>query len=148
MGNICRSPMAEGIVRHIFKERGIQAETDSCGTGAWHAGEPPDYRAQKEVRKHGIDISDLRARKFQIADFDRFDYIFTMDSQNYSDIISLAENDEQRAKVDMFLNIAEPGSNKSVPDPYYGGDEGFRRVYEMIRKNAEILAGKIENNEL
>ena len=141
MGNICRSPMAEGIMRQVFKERGVDAEFDSAGTIAFHVGEAPDHRAQEEVRKHGIDISGLRARKFVVADFDRFDLIYAMDHNNYSDIMMLA-NDEQAEKVDMFMNISEPGSNKAVPDPYY--NDGFPLVYSMIVKTANALAGKIE----
>lgn len=144
MGNICRSPMAEGVVRQVFKERGIVAELDSAGTIAFHVGEAPDYRARQEVRKHGIDISDLVARKFTKADFDRFDFIYAMDRNNYGDILMLAEQ-EQTDKVDMFMNIAQPGKNISVPDPYY--NDGFPLVYDMIKKSAEALADKIQGDD-
>ena len=144
MGNICRSPMAEGIVRQVFKERGIEAEFDSAGTIAFHVGEAPDHRAQQEVRKHGVDISGLRARKFVVADFDRFDFIYAMDHNNYSDIMMLADK-EQAEKVDLFMNIVEPGSNTPVPDPYY--NDGFPLVYKMISKSANALADKMEQED-
>ncbi len=147
MGNICRSPMAEGVVREVFKKRGIEAELDSAGTGAWHAGEPPDYRAQRELKKHGISIADLRARKIRYQDLNYYDKIYAMDASNYSDIMMMADK-EQAGKIDMFMNIAEPGRNKSVPDPYYDDDKGFATVYEMIKKSAEALADKMENNKI
>jgi len=140
MGNICRSPMAEGIVRNVFKERGIEAEFDSAGTIGFHVGEAPDYRAQQEMRKHGIDISNLSARKFGVEDFENFDYIYAMDHSNYTDIMMLA-NDEQAKKVDLFMNLSMEGSNQPVPDPYY--NDGFPLVYNMIEKSAIALADKI-----
>jgi len=142
MGNICRSPMAEGIVKQEFMDRGIEAEFDSAGTIAFHVGEAPDYRAQQEARKHGVDISRLRARKFTVSDFDNFDLIYAMDHNNYSEIMMFAD-DEQAKKVDLFMNIASPGSNQPVPDPYY--NDGFPLVYKMIKKSAEALADKFEN---
>ena len=144
MGNICRSPMAEGVMRQVFKENNVEAEFDSAGTTAFHVGEAPDYRARQEVRKHGIDISDLVARKFTVADFDRFDFIFAMDQSNYANIMMLADV-EQAEKVEMFMNIAEEGSNKSVPDPYY--NDGFPLVYQMIEKAANVLVAKIKAQE-
>lgn len=145
MGNICRSPLAEGVVKQEFKERNIEAEFDSAGTIAFHIGEAPDYRAQQEARKHGIDISKLRARKFTVNDFDDFDFIYAMDHDNYSEIMMLAD-DEQVKKVDFFMNIASPGSNQPVPDPYY--NNGFPLVYTMIKKSAKALADRFESGEI
>lgn len=137
LGNICRSPMAEGILRKKAKDNGIAIETDSCGTAAYHEGEPPDTRAQETISKHNNDISDLRGRKFKIEDFDRFDLIYAMDEDNYKRIIALARNQSDIDKVDMIMNVVYPGENISVPDPYYGGLGGFERTYEMLDLAAE-----------
>lgn len=142
LGNICRSPMAEGIVRKEFADNGIDIQIDSAGTAAYHVGEGADNRAQAELRKHGIDISDERAQKFIPAHFQEYDLIFAMDRANYADIIYQAQSDEEIAKVEMLMNMVEPGKNISVPDPYYGGDEGFKEVYRMIKKAAEVLVGR------
>ena len=139
LGNICRSPMAEGIVREEFSHSGIDVQIDSAGTAAYHVGESADHRAQFELAKHGIDISKERAQKFVAAHFDEYDYIFAMDHSNYNDILRLSKNESQRAKVDMLMNLVASGENISVPDPYYGGDEGFRHVYKMIKSAAEVL---------
>ncbi len=142
LGNICRSPMAEGIVRKEFADNGIDIQIDSAGTAAYHVGEGADNRAQAELRKHGIDISDERAQKFIPTHFQEYDLIFAMDRENYADIIYQAQSDEEIAKVEMLMNMIEPGKNISVPDPYYGGDEGFKEVYRMIKKAAEVLVGR------
>jgi protein-tyrosine phosphatase len=134
--------MAEGIVRKEFADNGIDAQIDSAGTAAYHIGEGADSRAQAELRKHGIDISEERAQKFIPAHFDEYDLIFAMDKSNYADILYQADNEEERAKVDMLMNLVEPDRNISVPDPYYGGDEGFKQVYKMIKSAAEVLVAK------
>ena len=134
--------MAEGIVRKEFADNGIDIQIDSAGTAAYHVGEGADNRAQAELRKHGIDISDERAQKFIPTHFQEYDLIFAMDRENYADIIYQAQSDEEIAKVEMLMNMIEPGKNISVPDPYYGGDEGFKEVYRMIKKAAEVLVGR------
>jgi len=144
LGNICRSPMAEGIVRDEFVRKGIQAQIDSAGTAAYHVGEGADERAQHELRKHNIDISKERAQKFIPAHFDEYDRIFAMDEQNYKDIISQARNQEEKDKVSLFMNLVTPNENISVPDPYYGGDEGFTEVYKMIKLSAEVLSKELK----
>lgn len=147
MGNICRSPMAEGVVRDVFKHRGIEAELDSAGTISFHSGESPDRRAIDELNKHKIDISKLKARQIKTKDLEYYDHIFAMDQNNYADILTLTPTGFEH-KVDMFMNISEPNKNIAIPDPYYGGEQGFKNVYEMIKKSAEALADKIINNKI
>ncbi len=145
LGNICRSPMAEGVVRYLATERGLDIQLDSCGTNGFHDGESPDRRAMLNLKEKGIDISDLRSRKFRIDDFQNFDILFTMDLSNRDDILKLAQTDEDRKKVKLFLNEAHPGENLPVPDPYYGGDEGFESVYKLINEAATAFLNKIDH---
>ena len=105
---------------------------DSAGTSDYHTGESPDYRAIRTLEKRGIDISGLSARQFTVKDFDVFDHIFAMDASNMMNILSMARNDDDRKKVALILNVSHPDSNRSVPDPYYGGMEGFEEVYQML----------------
>lgn len=147
LGNICRSPLAEGILRHKLNEKGIKGvEIDSAGTSGYHAGECPDERALKNAKKHGLDISALKARQFCVADFDRFDKIFTMDISNYNDIISLARNENDIKKVELILNTLHPKSNMPVPDPYFGGEEGFENVYKLLDNACEIIAEDLKKS--
>ena len=142
LGNICRSPLAEGILRHKFNKKGIPVEVDSAGTAAYHAGEPPDYRSQEIARKHGIDLGNQRARKFATVDFDRFDKIYAMDRSNYRDLLSMARNQSDKDKVEMILEVLYPGENRQVPDPYYGGNDGFRHVFRMLDEACEIIVSQ------
>ncbi|MEM9051746.1 MAG: low molecular weight protein-tyrosine-phosphatase [Bacteroidota bacterium] len=144
LGNICRSPMAEGVFRTMARERGIDVETDSCGTGDWHVGEAPDKRARACMTKHDDDISDLRARQFRTSDFEEFDRIFVMDKSNYQNVVSLTANESQREKVELFLNLAYPSEHREVPDPYFGGSDGFEQVYQMLTKSSEVLLNQID----
>ena len=143
MGNICRSPTAEGVMRHVIEREGLGAtiEVDSAGTGGWHVGDPPDQRSAATARKRGITI-DGAARQFTSEDFDDFDLILAMDEQNRRDILRLASGDEQRAKVRMFREF-DPASrgdtNLDVPDPYYGGKDGFEHVLDLVEAAAEGL---------
>ena len=132
LGNICRSPLAEGILRHQANEAGLALEIDSAGTSGWHAGDPPDPRSQESALQHGIDISQQRSRPFEPADFDRFDHILVMDTSNYRDVIAQSTTSTERDKVSLILNYLEPDSNRSVPDPYYGGPDGFEQVYQLL----------------
>ncbi len=143
LGNICRSPMAEGLLKDKISKTLHQIEVDSAGTGDWHVGEPPDNRAIAYMKRKGIDISNLRARQFKIKDFDNFDIIFTMDKENYSNVLALANTEEQRAKVRMILNEINPGQFQSVPDPYFGGEEGFELVYNLLDEALEQFLKKI-----
>lgn len=124
--------MAEGIMRDKAAAAEIEIETDSAGTGDYHIGESPDHRAVAAMKKRGHDITDLRARQFQVQDFDDFDLIYAMDASNYGNILSLARNDNDRGKLKLILNESQPNRDMEVPDPYFGGDEGFDRVYKML----------------
>lgn len=143
LGNICRSPMAEGIVRSKAQERGVQIELDSCGTSGFHDGEMADPRSISTLQKKGIDITDLRSRKFRLSDFDEFDELFVMDQSNFDNIIALARNKEDELKVKLFLNEAFPNEDRQVPDPYYGGDQGFENVYDMLCKASDNFLDRI-----
>ena len=134
LGNICRSPLAEGILKHQLKEAGIMDwEIDSAGTGGWHAGELPDRRSIEVAKKYDIDITSQRARKLNGYDLENFDLIFAMDANNYNDILKLSQNKAERDKVKLIMNEAYPGQNKHVPDPYYN-DNGFEEVFQMLDK--------------
>lgn len=144
LGNICRSPLAEGILKSkVFSFKTI---VDSAGTAAYHNGEKPDRRSITVARENGIDISNQRARRFGVQDFDNFDLIYAMDNSNYENIISLARNEGDESKVKLILNEVFPGENLDVPDPYYGGEFGFVNVYKMLDEACEIIVKKMNNN--
>lgn len=130
LGNICRSPLAEGIMSE--KLEGKSHNVDSAGTSSHHQGEMPDPRSVATAQKYGIDISDQRSRPFQIADFDTFDYILVMDKSNLKNVLNLARNQEDENKVSLILDAIEGRQDNEVPDPYYGGDHGFENVYHML----------------
>ncbi len=138
LGNICRSPLAEGLVIHHAKQQGIldRLEIDSAGTGAWHIGNPPDSRSIAVAEKHGVDISGQKARKIKQDDFDLYDYLFAMDKSNLADLRSLSP-DEHHGKIRLFTHYGEGQKDQEVPDPYY--DDGFDDVYAMIDHAAEQL---------
>lgn len=142
MGNICRSPLAEGVFNHVAAQAGrsTEFEVESCGTGGWHAGEPPDMRAQSVALKHGV-VLNHRARQFQQSDFDQFDLIVAMDKSNKSDLLSFSNlKPEQAAKVKLLREWdPKAGSDLDVPDPYYGGTSGFEVVYQMIERSTRKL---------
>ena len=140
LGNICRSPLAEGIMRAKLTNDFI---VDSAGTGGWHAGELPDKRSVATAKNNGLDITNQRARQFKITDFDVFDYIYVMDNSNYKDVIALAPNDAAKSKVKLILNELFPNKNVDVPDPYYGGTDGFENVYKMLDQACEVIAKKL-----
>jgi len=143
LGNICRSPLAEGVLRHKANGRGIKITVDSCGTSNYHIGQEPDNRSVENAFKNGVDISTLRARQFSKADFEHFDRIFVMDQSNHNNIMALATNDGHRKKVDLLLNVSNPGSNRAVPDPYFGGSEGFQHVFDLIDEACEKLLDEL-----
>lgn len=145
LGNICRSPMAEGILRHKLNNSANNHTVDSAGTSNYHIGETPDDRAVANLQKKGINISKLKARQFLVSDFDEFDYIFAMDTSNYADIIRLARNESDKQKVELILNLVYPDANMSVPDPYYGGDSGFENVFMLLNNACQILLTRLEN---
>lgn len=144
LGNICRSPMADGLLRKKVKENNLEVEVDSAGTGGWHVGEAPDQRMRETAKKFGTPIDELRGRQFEVSDYDNFDLIYVMDQSNYDNVISLARNDEDKAKVKMILNEINPGENAEVPDPYFGGDQGFIDVYNMLDQATDIIIDKIK----
>lgn len=137
LGNICRSPLAEGILKAKIGSKGLDWEVDSAGTSAWHIGDPPDPRSIEIARTNGIDISSQKARQFKYQDFETFDLILVMDSSNYNNIKSMAKTDSQVAKVKLILNFSQPGSNRKVPDPYY--DDNFEAVYHLLDMACEAL---------
>ena len=138
LGNICRSPMAEGLLASkLPKDR---FTVDSAGTGNWHVGKQPDQRSIDTARRNGLDITGQRCRVFSTSDFDEFDYIFVMDNTNYKDVIALARNDDDRSKVSMILDVLFPGERVDVPDPYFGLANGFDNVYKMLDEACSAVA--------
>ena len=142
LGNICRSPLAEGILK--AKTNHLDVVVDSAGTAAYHVGEKPDIRSIEIANKYGIDLTSQRARQFSVNDYDEFDKIYAMDSSNYANIISLARDERDRNKVDVILNESNPKSFQSVPDPYYGGENGFQNVYDMLDQACNIITQNLE----
>lgn len=148
LGNICRSPLAEGILRHKLVQKGLSHITvDSAGTSNYHTGEHPDKRSAANAKSHGVDISRLKARQFTVKDFDTFDRIFVMDTSNYNDVIELARNNADKEKVEMILNRVYPDTNMSVPDPYFGGEQGFENVFMLLDKACEVIANSIADQK-
>lgn len=139
LGNICRSPLAHGILEHMAKEKNLNWEIDSAGTGNWHIGEQPDRRSIAIAKKYGLDISRQSCRQFQSNDFENFDLILVMDQKNLSDVISLATTDADFSKVRLFLK------NGVVPDPYHD-DKQFDPVYQMIEKRCLELIEELGTN--
>lgn len=144
LGNICRSPSAEGVFREKVKAAGLQAwvETDSCGTGDWHIGKSPDARAVAAAAQRGIAIADLRARQFQVQDLQVFDYILAMDQQNLNDLRQLWRR-HGGTEPCLFLDYAANTASREVPDPYFGGDEGFAQVLDLIEAASEGLLAEL-----
>jgi protein-tyrosine phosphatase len=138
LGNICRSPLAEGILKSKVNTDFIYV--DSAGTSAFHKGELPDPRSIKVAHKNGIDITDQKSRQFIATDFDVFDTIYVMDQSNKANVLALAKNNEDRNKVKLILNEFKPNSNANVPDPYYDTDNGFDTVYSMLNDACTIIA--------
>lgn len=141
LGNICRSPLAEGILKRKVKMNNLDWQVDSAGTGGWHVGALPDSRSIQVAKKNGIDITDQRARKFQTSDLDQFDLIFAMDSSNYQNIVRHSVSDDQKEKVQLIMNMVQPGMNESVPDPYWD-DNGFDQVFHMLEEACDQVIEK------
>jgi protein-tyrosine phosphatase len=139
-GNICRSPMAEGILRNKLKRHNIPAEIDSAGLEEFHSGDPADKRALLTLQKRGIDISSHRARMVTVADFDWYDRIFIMDSYHYYSLSSISRNEIDMEKVDYLMNMVNPGMNEPVNDPWYDGIEAFEAVYKQLDKACDEVA--------
>ncbi len=141
LGNICRSPLAQGILQKKLNPK--KYDVQSAGTSGYHIGKLPDIRSINVARKNGIDITNQRAAQFSVTDFDKYDYIFAMDAENYANIIALATSEEQKEKVSMILNEISPDSDAEVPDPYYGGPKGFDNVYTLLDTACSIIAARI-----
>ena len=144
LGNICRSPMAEGILRKKSLDYKLDLHIDSAGTGDWHTGESPDPRAIRTANFFGINISKLKARQFNASDFDNFDKIFAMDQSNMKNILALARNESDKNKVELLLNHIPHQKNKNVPDPWFGGEEGFTDVFNLLDEACEYYINKIK----
>lgn len=140
LGNICRSPLAEGILQSKVDPASVFV--DSAGTAGYHVGNPPDERSIAVAHKYGLNIEHQKCRKFSKEDFSEFDHIYVMDRSNFSDVASLAKNKEEASKVKLLLSEIELGTQE-VPDPYYGGNDGFENVYQMIDKACEVIAKKL-----
>lgn len=141
LGNICRSPLAHGILQ--TKVDPTQVQVDSAGTGSWHIGQAPDKRSIAVAASKGLDITNQRGRQFEASDFDRFDRIYVMDNSNLENVLKLAQKPEHKGKVKLILNELFPGENVDVPDPYYGGHEGFEQVYNMLDQACDKIAKEL-----
>lgn len=148
MGNICRSPTAEAVFRHYVENAGLaeHLHIDSAGTHDYHIGEPPDARTQRAAQQRGYDMSALRGRQVEAADFDRFDYVLAMDHANLAILQRLAQ--QRGGNPQLFLEYAKHHKEREVPDPYYGGAEGFERVLDMVEDAAEGLLQHIRERHL
>ena len=145
LGNICRSPLAEGILQHKAWKAGLSWSIDSAGTNGYHTGEAPHHLSQKVAQLHGIDISCQRARRFTAADFHRFDKIYAMADDVIDEMRRIAKKDFDASKVDLLLNELYPGKHMSVPDPWYGTEPGYHEVYAMIDKACDVIIEKYGN---
>ncbi len=145
LGNICRSPMADGLLRKKVKEERLDVFVDSAGTSDYHIGEAPDQRMRETAKKSGCPIDELRARQFSVQDFYDFDIIYAMDSSNYTNILALARNEHDAAKVRLVLNELYPGENRAVPDPYFGGEQGFTDVFRMLDEATDVIINNLKN---
>lgn len=143
LGNICRSPLAEGILKNKLDNNTFLV--DSAGTASYHIGKKPDSRSISIAKKYGIDISQQRCRQFSAKDFEEFDLIYAMDKSNYRNIIALAKNENEIAKVNLLLHRSNL-TNKEVPDPYYGGEDGFEEVFHLIDSACDLIAQDIIHN--
>lgn len=142
LGNICRSPLAEGILKSKTDPKKVLI--DSAGTGDYHVNDTPDPRSIAIAKKHGLDITEQRGRQFSVKDFDSFDLIYVMDTFNYADVMGLARNDADKIKVKLILDEIFPGENVDVPDPYQGVEQGFKNVYNMLDEACEVIAKKLK----
>ncbi len=145
LGNICRSPMADGWLRHKVKLHDLSIEVDSAGTANYHVGEKPDHRMRRLSLEYGVSIDELRARQFSVADFDNYDVIFAMDKSNKKNILRLARNEQDKQKVRLFLNELYPDQDLEVPDPYYGTELNFKEVIELLDQATNAF---LKNNQL
>jgi protein-tyrosine phosphatase len=139
LGNICRSPLADGLLRNKVSEKKLPWFVDSAGTAGYHIGNPPDLRMIQTAKSNGIDISDLRARQFNTKDFTAFDRIYVMDQSNYNNVLALANSNADRQKVYLLLDHLYPNKQLEVPDPYYGNQSDFDAVFTLVNEATEAL---------
>ena len=146
LGNICRSPLADGLMRKKVQENKLDVYVDSAGTANYHVGGAPDERMTQTARRKGVDISKLKARQFVVSDFDAFDIIYVMDKSNYQNVIDLARNENDIVKVKLILDeLGYAASIQEVPDPYYGGQDGFEHVFDLLDQSTEIILNKLRH---
>lgn len=143
LGNICRSPMAEGIMQHKIDTYQLNATVESKGTAPYHIGDTPDHRGIQTLEQYDIDISRHRGQQFSVGDFDKFDFIYAMDESNLNNILALSRNKNDREKVKLILEESFPGQNKIVFDPYYGSMSDFEDTYTLLNSACEIIAQKL-----
>ena len=148
LGNICRSPLAEGILKHKAKQAGLNWVVDSAGTNGYHVGEAPHRLSQKVAKLNGIDICNQKARRFVKEDFDRYDKIYAMADDVLDDMKRIAKEKYNPAKAELFLNELHPGKNGSVPDPWYGEEPGFHEVYKLINQVCDKIIANYKNKQL
>lgn len=145
LGNICRSPLMEGVLKHKLTAMNLSAEVDSAGTGSWHIGKLPDLRSIHVAKQHGIDITDQRARQIEASDLNHYDKIYVADREVYDSVLELSKDlSIHRKKVDFLMNVIEPDSDRPVPDPYFGGPDGFEQVYDMINEACEHIVAALK----
>ena len=142
LGNICRSPLAEGILNEKCKH--LPVFVDSAGTSGYHVGNAPDLRAQHIAKLNQINIGNQKARKLSSKDIETFDLIYVMDDSNYEESLKIAKSSKDKLKIDFILNVSNPGKNLNVPDPYFGGDKGFENVYDLLNDSCEKLKIQLE----
>ena len=145
LGNICRSPIADGLMRKKVKDHNLDTYVDSAGTANYHAGGAPDTRMTQTAKRKGVDISELKARQFVVSDFDTFDLIYVMDQSNYNNVIRLSRNESDRNKVQLILELLPNQNELEVPDPYYGGQDGFEHVYDLLDKCTDIILNNLRH---
>ena len=143
LGNICRSPLAQGILESTSKKNNLNIYVDSAGTGNWHSGSSPDKRSIDVAKKYGINISHQKARQFSSEDFKNFHKIYVMDTQNYSNILKLCSSENECNKVELILKSINEHGRLSVPDPYYGGKDGFEKIYKLLHSACEKIVADL-----
>lgn len=146
LGNICRSPMAEGIMRHQFEKHGVSGEVDSAGTGSWHEGERPDDRAIQTAANRGIDISMQRARQIRKHDLMHFDKIFVADAEVLKGVLELAKTEDEKRKVLLLMENSRPGTSTPVPDPYFGSMNDFNHAFDLIEEACIAFCFDVKKN--
>jgi protein-tyrosine phosphatase len=142
LGNICRSPLAEGILLQKINAAGLNWQVDSAGTNGYHVNEPPHYLSQRVAKKKGIDISKQVCRRFTAADFEKFDIIYAMAADVVDEMKEISGNKFKPEKVELILNVVHPGENRDVPDPWYGPEAGYYKVYDLLEEACEMLIKK------